>query len=100
MTVQQISKVLIACFDYNANPEQPGGFPELSVKKGSVKIKFWKVCQTYSVLFSLGQLLQFISESPDNEHWWKARNEDGQTGYVPSSYVLLKEEEVRSNYKE
>ena len=42
----------------------------------------------------LGDILEFISEHKDNEHWWEARNEDGTIGYIPSSYVILKEDQV------
>ena len=42
----------------------------------------------------IGQLLELVAEHPDNEHWWEVRNEDGETGFVPASYVLIKEEQV------
>ena len=32
--VTQLMKVLVACYDYKANPNAPGGFSELSIKKG------------------------------------------------------------------
>ena len=38
--------------------------------------------------------MEYLSEHPENEYWWQARNEDGETGYVPASYVLIKEEKV------
>ena len=28
------TKIVVACFDYQANMDAPGGFPELSMKKG------------------------------------------------------------------
>ena len=42
----------------------------------------------------IGQMLELVAEHPDNEHWWEVRNEDGETGFVPASYVLIKEEQV------
>jgi hypothetical protein len=41
-----------------------------------------------------GQLLEFVAEREDNEHWWEVKNEDGETGCVPSSYVIGKDEQV------
>ncbi|XP_064397746.1 uncharacterized protein LOC135344466 [Halichondria panicea] len=66
------TKLLIAMHKYTADPNSPGGFPEMSLEKG--------------------QLLVLCGEHPDNEHWWKVRNEDMETGYVPASYVIIKEE--------
>ena len=43
---------------------------------------------------STGQLLELLREHPDNEHWWEVKNEEGQQGFVPSSYVIIKEEQV------
>ena len=36
-----------------------------------------------------------VKEHPENEHWWEVKNEDGETGYVPSSYVIIKDDQVR-----
>lgn len=44
----------------------------------------------------LGQILELLGEQPDNEHWWKVKDEDGQIGCVPASYVLKKEHQVQS----
>ena len=38
--------------------------------------------------------MELLQEHPDNEHWWEVRNEDGNTGFVPSSYVIIKDEQV------
>ena len=46
-----------------------------------------------------GQLLELLKEHPDNEHWWEVANEDGETGFVPASYLLIKEEQVPCIYK-
>ena len=32
---------------------------------------------------------------PENKFWWEAENESGEVGFVPSAYVLVKEEQVR-----
>ena len=44
-----------------------------------------------------GELVEFIKEHPDEkyEEWWEAKNEDGEIGYVPSTYVIVKREIVR-----
>ena len=34
---------------------------------------------------------------PENEFWWEAKNE---VGFVPSAYVLVKEEQVRERGRE
>ena len=41
-----------------------------------------------------GQLLELLGEHPDNEHWWEVKDEDGNKGYVPSSYVIIKDEQA------
>lgn len=41
-----------------------------------------------------GDMLEFLSQHTNNEYWWQARNSEGMTGYVPSSYVIVKEEQV------
>ena len=35
-----------------------------------------------------------LGEHSSNEHWWEVRNEDGDVGYVPSSYVIIKDEQA------
>ena len=37
-----------------------------------------------------GQEVVLIKEHPTNEHWWEVRNEDGLTGFVPASYVMIR----------
>ena len=66
--VAEKKQVLLAMFDYEARQDSPGGFKELSLTKG--------------------QMLEFLGEH--NEHWWRARGEEGAEGCVPSSYVILK----------
>lgn len=63
-----MKQVLLAMFDYEAKTDSPGGFKELSLTKG--------------------QMLTFLGEH--NEHWWMARDSEGVEGCVPSSYVILK----------
>eukprot|EP00731_Ephydatia_muelleri_P032869 Em0024g413a len=70
--VAEKKQVLVAMFDYEARQDSPGGFNELSLTKG--------------------QMLEFLGEH--NEHWWRARGEGGTEGCVPSSYVILKNNNV------
>ena len=47
--------------------------------------------------FSLypGQLVEFIKEHPEHEEdWWEAKNENGEIGYIPSAYVIVKKDHV------
>ena len=37
--VKMRTKIIVACFDYQANLDAPGGFPELSMKKGISKVR-------------------------------------------------------------
>ena len=39
----------------------------------------------------LGQEVVLVKEHPLNEHWWEVKNEDGVTGFVPASYVMVRE---------
>lgn len=41
-----------------------------------------------------GQILEYQGEQKNNEHWWRVRDEDGNTGCVPASYVIKKEAQV------
>ena len=51
--------------------------------------------QYFSSSDTSGQLVEFIREHPDDEDWWEAKNENGDIGYVPSTYVIVKKEHVR-----
>ena len=46
---------------------------------------------------SSGQIIELLGEREDNEHWWRVRDEDGNTGCVPASYVIKKEAQVNTN---
>ena len=52
------------------------------------------VCCILNLVFLSGQLLELVAEHPSNEHWWEVRNEEGDKGFVPSSYVLIKKDRV------
>ena len=52
------------------------------------------VCCILNLVFLSGQLLELVGEHPSNEHWWEVRNEEGNRGFVPSSYVLIKKDQV------
>jgi hypothetical protein len=43
------------------------------------------------VVVSAGQILELLGEQEGNEHWWRVRDEEGQVGCVPASYVIKKE---------
>lgn len=45
-------------------------------------------------VLSIGQILEFLGELEENEHWWRVRDEDGNEGCVPASYVIKKEHQV------
>jgi len=36
-----------------------------------------------------GEKLFFLCEKPGEKHWWLAQNDHGDTGYVPSSYMVV-----------
>jgi len=68
---EDIGIELLAKYNYQAQPGQPGGFPELSLKQGE---KVMLICKGHS--------------ESKNPHWWQVRNEKGEIGYVPGKYCL------------
>ncbi len=61
---------LLLKYNYKSHPDQPGGFPELTVKQGQ-KVTFLNVHQSEAL-------------------WWNVRDEEsGKTGYIPGSYVMV-----------
>ena len=61
---------LLVKYSYKSNPNQPGGFPELTVKQG--------------------QKVTFLNVHESEALWWNVREEDsGNTGYIPGSYVMV-----------
>ena len=49
-------------------------------------------CVCVCVCVCSGQILELLGEQEDNEHWWRVRDEDGNEGCVPASYVIKKKE--------
>jgi len=76
---QQVPKIdlskgdgdLLAKYNYKAQPGEPGGFPELSIKQGE---KLTLICKGHT--------------KSNNPHWWEVRNERGEQGFVPGKYVM------------
>ena len=33
--------------------------------------------------------MEVLKEHPNNEHWWEVRNNIGEVGFIPSSYILI-----------
>lgn len=61
---------LLVKYSYKSNPNQPGGFPELTVKQGQ-KVTFLNVHETEAL-------------------WWNVQSEDKHnSGYIPGSYVMV-----------
>ena len=60
---------LLAKYNYKGNPSKPGGFDELTVTQG--------------------EKLELCRPHPSNPHWWEARNENGEAGFVPASYMMV-----------
>ena len=61
---------LLVKYSYKSNPDQPGGFPELTVKQG--------------------QKVTFLNAHEHEGLWWNVRDENnGQSGYIPGSYVMV-----------
>ena len=52
------------------------------------------LCVCVLVVVSAGQILELLGEQEGNEHWWRVRDEEGQVGCVPASYVIKKETQV------
>jgi len=62
---------LLAKYNYKANLGQPGGFSELSLKQGE---KLTLVCKGHA--------------QTNNPFWWEVRNDRGEQGFVPGTFVL------------
>lgn len=61
-------QVVLAKFSYKANPDEPGGFKELTIKqKEKLYVHF---------------------KHKDNPHWVKAENFSGEIGFVPADYLM------------
>ncbi|XP_028403027.1 uncharacterized protein LOC114525796 [Dendronephthya gigantea] len=68
---------LLVKYSYKKNPNQPGGFPELTVRQRQ-NVTFLNVHETESL-------------------WWNVKDEDsGESGYVPGSYLMILEEKPSS----
>jgi len=65
---------LLAKYSYKANPDKPGGFNELTVTQG--------------------EKLELCRAHPSNPHWWEAKNENGDVGFVPATYMMVLEEKI------
>jgi len=57
-----------------------------------IKVLYIPSC-VYIFLYS-GQLVEILREHPDNEHWWEVRSDGGEVGFVPSSYIIIKEQQA------
>lgn len=70
LVANQVGCRLIAKYNYEANPNSPlGTNSELSLRRMEELVK--------------------IGCHPEQSIWWLARNEDGEEGYIPSSYVMV-----------
>lgn len=67
---------LLAKYNYKANPAKPGGFDELALTQG--------------------EKLVFVRPHPLNPFWWEAKNENGEGGFVPASYMMVLEDKITS----
>ena len=59
---------IMATHTYKRNPDSPLGY-EIDLQQEDV--------------------LSFIMEHEDNEHWWLAEDSNGQVGYVPVSHLMI-----------
>ena len=59
---------ILATHTYKRNPDSPLGY-EIDLQQEDV--------------------LSFIMEHEDNEHWWLAEDSNGQVGYVPVSHLMI-----------
>ena len=60
---------LLAKYSFQANPDRPGEFDEMSLKQG--------------------EKVEFIKVHPNNPFWWEARNAMNQVAFVPASYMMV-----------
>jgi len=65
---------MLAKYNYKENPARTGGFDELTVTQG--------------------EKLEFIRAHPSNPYWWEARNNNGDVGFVPSTYMMIMEDKI------
>ncbi|XP_013388364.1 epidermal growth factor receptor kinase substrate 8-like protein 3 [Lingula anatina] len=66
---QPTGKKLLAKYSYKAAEASPLGKLELSITQG--------------------EHLFLVEKHGTEEHWWLVRNGQGQTGYVPASYMMV-----------
>ncbi len=38
--------------------------------------------------------MEILREHPDNEHWWEVKCEGEEIGFVPSSYIIIKDQQA------
>lgn len=62
---------VIAKYNFQSNPDQPGGFKELAIKQGE-----------YLTLLQRGHL------PSKNPLWWEVKNVNGEVGFVPANYCM------------
>lgn len=65
---------LLAKYNYKGNPDRPGGFDELTVIQG--------------------EKLDFCKPHPKNPHWWEAKNDAGDVGFIPATYMMVLEDKI------
>jgi hypothetical protein len=69
--IHGLNPTLLVKYNYKSNADQPGGFPELTVKQG--------------------QKVTFLNVHESEALWWNVKDEDsGQSGYIPGSYVMVR----------
>lgn len=73
VVVNPAGQQLIAKHNYDANPDSPLG-GELSIRR-------------------MDQLVK-INSHPHHDAWWLARNQKGDEGYIPATYVMVVEQKV------
>ena len=37
-----------------------------------------------------GEKLELCRAHPSNPHWWEAKNENGDVGFVPATYMMVR----------
>ena len=63
----------MAKYNYVANPAQPGGFKELSIKQKESLI-----------------LIRKGHTESNNPLWWEVENATGDVGFVPGKYCMVR----------